>query len=118
MGVRTYDPPPSLPTRSDPAAYGTVGTEFQLNRFALPVEGRDQRTRFKGLSGHDKGSTRNQIALSAGLAWVGGPGWSRTSGARLTKSPSRAGGANIHDHPSTPCTRNCAMEAIACSLDA
>ena len=35
LGVRTYDPTEALSTKSYPAGYGAVGTEFQLNRVAV-----------------------------------------------------------------------------------
>ena len=68
-GVRRYDPTAVGPTKNYPAGYGTLGAEFQLNRFAFRFEARDYLTRFKGLSGNEAASTRNEIALTTGMVF-------------------------------------------------
>lgn len=68
-GVRRYDPTTVGPSKNYPAGYGALGAEFQLNRFAVRFEARDYLTRFKGLSGNDAASTRNEIALSTGMVF-------------------------------------------------
>ena len=68
-GVRTYDPTDTGGSNSYPAAYGALGSEFQLSRVAMRLEARDYLTRFKGLSGNDEVSTRNEVAISLGLAY-------------------------------------------------
>lgn len=68
-GVRRYDPTAAGPSKNYPAGYGSLGAEFQLNRIALRFEARDYLTRFKGLTGNDPASTRNEVALTAGMAF-------------------------------------------------
>jgi hypothetical protein len=68
-GVRTFDPAGSIASKSYPSGYAAIGTEFQLDRFALRFETRDYLMSFKGVSGTEKSSTRNEIAISAGLAY-------------------------------------------------
>jgi hypothetical protein len=68
-GVRRYDPTAAGISKNYPAGYGSIGAEFQLNRIALRFEARDYLTRFKGLSGNDPASTRNDVALTAGMAF-------------------------------------------------
>jgi hypothetical protein len=67
-GLRTYDLT-EAGSENYPAGYGALGSEFQLSRFALRIEARDYLTRFKGLSGNEDAATRNEVALSAGLAY-------------------------------------------------
>jgi len=69
LGVRTYDPTATWESRSYPAGYGTVGAELQFNRVAVRFEARDYLTRFKGVAGNEEASTRNELALSVGLAY-------------------------------------------------
>lgn len=68
-GVRRYDPTSVGDSKNYPAGYGAIGAEFQLNRIAIRFEARDYLTRFKGLTGNDPASTRNEVALTAGMAF-------------------------------------------------
>lgn len=49
--------------------YGALGTEFQMNRIAVRIEGRDFVTRFKGLTGDAAAEARNDIAVATGVAF-------------------------------------------------
>ncbi len=49
--------------------YGALGTEFQLDRFAVRIEGRDYVTRFRGLTGDDKAKARNDLTFATGVAF-------------------------------------------------
>jgi hypothetical protein len=69
LGVRTYDPTSSASAKNYPAGYGALGAEFQLRRIAVRCETRDYLTRFKGVTGSESASTRNELMLSAGLAY-------------------------------------------------
>src|SRR5580765_2129454 len=68
-GVRRYDPTETGDSKNYPAGYGSLGAEFQLNSLALRFEARDYLTSFKGVTGNGATSTRNEVALSAGLAF-------------------------------------------------
>ena len=68
-GVRRYDATTVGESKNYPAGYGSIGAELQMNRIALRLEARDYLTRFKGLSGDDPASTRNEVALTAGMAF-------------------------------------------------
>ena len=68
-GVRTFDPSGSAKAKHYAAGYGALGAEMQLNRFALRLETRDYLMNFKGISGGEKSSVRNEIAISAGIAY-------------------------------------------------
>jgi hypothetical protein len=67
-GVRRYDPTETGDSKNYPAGYGALGAEFQLNQFALRFETRDYLTQFKGVTGNESTSTRNEVVFSAGLA--------------------------------------------------
>lgn len=67
-GVRTYDPTGSG-SRSYPAGYGAVGTEFETGNIALRLEARDYFTRFRGVTGNQGTSVRSELAFTAGLAY-------------------------------------------------
>ena len=67
-GVRRYDPTETGDSKNYPAGYGALGAEFQLNQFALRFETRDYLTQFKGVTGSEPTSTRNEVVFSAGLA--------------------------------------------------
>ncbi len=49
--------------------YGALGAEFQMAQVALRLEGRDYISRFKGVAGNQKASTRNDIGVVAGLSY-------------------------------------------------
>ncbi|HET9325914.1 MAG TPA: hypothetical protein VFQ05_04005 [Candidatus Eisenbacteria bacterium] len=68
-GVRTYDPTDEGGSKSYPAGYGALGSEFQMSRVAMRLEARDYLTQFKGLTGNDDVSTRNEVTISLGLAY-------------------------------------------------
>ena len=68
-GVRTFDPSGPIKMKHYPAGYGAIGAGMQLNQFALRFETRDYLMNFKGISGNEKSSLRNEIAISAGLAY-------------------------------------------------
>lgn len=50
------------------AAYGSLGTEFQLDHLAFRLEGRDYMTRFKGLQGNQGAESRNDVSVVSALA--------------------------------------------------
>jgi hypothetical protein len=54
---------------TDFAGYLALGTEFQIHRMALRVEGRDYLSRFEGLDGTLDAKTRNDLFVSAGFAY-------------------------------------------------
>jgi hypothetical protein len=54
---------------TDFAGYLALGTEFQIHRMALRVEGRDYLSRFEGLDGTRDAETRNDLFVSAGIAY-------------------------------------------------
>jgi len=68
-GVRTYDLTDVKGSKSYAAGYGAVGSEFQLARIAFRLEARDYLTRFRGPTGNGDATTRNEVAISAGLAY-------------------------------------------------
>jgi len=58
-----------LADRTCAAGYGALASEFQLGRTALRVEGRDDVFCFKSpVTGQDS-KTRNDIRLTAGVAY-------------------------------------------------
>lgn len=66
-GVRAYDYTNAEPTKRYATAFGAGGAEFRRDRIALRVEARDYLTRFKGIRSTENPSTRNELALSAGI---------------------------------------------------
>ena len=68
-GIRTYDLTGTMWSKTYPSGYRALGSEWQVSRIALRLEARDYLTRFKGLSGNESVSTRNEITISAGLAY-------------------------------------------------
>ncbi len=68
-GIRTIDPSGTPKAKNYASGYGAIGTEIQLDRFAFRLETRDYLVNFKGITGDEKSSTRNEIAISAGLAF-------------------------------------------------
>jgi hypothetical protein len=69
LGVRTFDPAGPIGAKNYPSGYAALGAEFQLAQLALRLETRDYLMSFKGVTGTDNTSTRNEIALCAGLAY-------------------------------------------------
>lgn len=69
-GARTYAyEADQLGDKTCAAGYGALGTEFQLGRTALRVEGRDDVFCFKSpIAGKDS-KTRNDVRLTAGVAY-------------------------------------------------
>ena len=53
------------------AAYGSVGGELGVGRIRLRIEARDYLTGFKPLSGNGASRTGNDVALMAGVRFVG-----------------------------------------------
>ena len=88
-GMRTYDPTGPIGAKSYPAGYGAFGTEFQLDRMAIRLEGRDDVTRFKGLDGNADASNRNELGINVGLAYHLRWRIARPRGARATGSAPR-----------------------------
>ncbi len=67
-GARTYSyADATLSSETDFAAYGALGTEFQLGRTALRLEARDYVSNFKEPI-TSKTSTRNDITFNLGFA--------------------------------------------------
>jgi len=72
LGARTYRNHPGADhptTQTQFAGYGALGTEFQIRRIALRVEGRDYLSRFQGLSGTDRTRTANDVTVAGGVAF-------------------------------------------------
>ena len=70
VGGRTYDfEAANVKTRSFLVGYGALGTEFQISRFAVRLEGRDYLSRMKDIAGLTKAATRNDLMVTAGLAY-------------------------------------------------
>ncbi|HEX6317183.1 MAG TPA: hypothetical protein VFZ73_20070 [Gemmatimonadaceae bacterium] len=69
-GARTYlYDAATLKNRTCTAGYGALGTEFQLGRAAIRLEGRDNVFCYKSPLPRVKSQTRNDVGLSAGLAY-------------------------------------------------
>lgn len=51
------------------AGYFALGTEFQVDRLALRLEGRDYLTDFKGLNGDLNSKTRNDVTVFSSVAF-------------------------------------------------
>ena len=69
-GGRTYDlKDVDAKATTNLAGYGAVGAEMQHLNIAMRLEARDYVSRFKGLTGNDKASTRNDLVLGGGLAF-------------------------------------------------
>jgi hypothetical protein len=70
VGARTYDlKGVDSKAHTDAAGYGAVGTEIQHTRVAARIEVRDYLTRFKGFTGEEKASTRNDLGILGGLVY-------------------------------------------------
>ncbi len=70
LGFRTYDfHDIDSGSETNFLGYGSLGMEFQHKSIALRVEGRDYVSRFKGLTGDEKSSTRNDLMFGAGLSF-------------------------------------------------
>ena len=68
LGGRTYSYRDlNVDSKTDFDGYGAVGGEFGLGRVGLRIEARDYVSRFKPLTGSGENTTRNDIALAAGL---------------------------------------------------
>lgn len=70
LGGRTYDFK-GVESRAETnlVGYGSLGTELQHARIAARIEARDYLSRFKGLTGTESVSTRNDLVLGGGLAF-------------------------------------------------
>ena len=69
-GARSYFYDNSaLTDRTCAAGYGALGMEFELNRAAIRLEGRDNVFCFRSALPNIKSSTRNDIDFSLGLAY-------------------------------------------------
>jgi hypothetical protein len=69
-GARTYVyDSDNLKNRTCSAGYGALGTEFELNRAAIRLEGRDNVFCFRSAVPGVKSKTRNDVGLSLGLAY-------------------------------------------------
>ena len=69
-GARTYlYDDDNLKNRTCAAGYGAVGAEFELNRAAIRLEGRDNVFCFRSAIPGIKSKTRNDVGLSLGLAY-------------------------------------------------
>ncbi|HET7224563.1 MAG TPA: hypothetical protein VFK69_02525, partial [Candidatus Eisenbacteria bacterium] len=70
LGARTYvGHGDNTGSETQFAGYGALGTEFQIRRIALRIEGRDYLSRFKGLNGTDRARTGNDLTFSGGVAF-------------------------------------------------
>ncbi|HET6797818.1 MAG TPA: outer membrane beta-barrel protein [Gemmatimonadales bacterium] len=69
-GARTYAyQADQLGDKTCAAGYGALGTEFQLGRTALRVEGRDNVFCFRSPVPGEDSKTRNDVRLTAGVAY-------------------------------------------------
>ena len=69
-GARTYlYEDDNLKNRTCAAGYGALGAEFELNRAAIRLEGRDNVFCFRSPLPNVKSKTRNDVGLSLGLAY-------------------------------------------------
>jgi hypothetical protein len=69
-GARTYAyEAGQLSDKTCAAGYGALGTEFQLGRTALRIEGRDNVFCFKSPVAGEDSKTRNDVRLTAGFAY-------------------------------------------------
>ena len=69
-GARTYDyKSSSFSTRTSPAGYLAVGSEFQLNPVALRIEARGNVFDYKSPIANGSSYTRNDIGLLFGFAY-------------------------------------------------
>lgn len=69
-GARTYlYANDNLSDRTCAAGYGALGMEFEINRAALRIEGRDNIFCFKSAIPNVKSRTRNDVGMSVGLAY-------------------------------------------------
>lgn len=69
-GARTYlYAADALTDRTSASAYGTLGTEFQLNRTAIRLEGRGNFFSFKSPLPNVDSKTRNDVGVSLGVAY-------------------------------------------------
>jgi hypothetical protein len=70
LGGRTYDlQDVASGSETNLVGYGALGTEFQHLRIAARLEARDYVSQFKGLTGNESASTRNDLVLGGGLAF-------------------------------------------------
>jgi hypothetical protein len=51
------------------AGYGALGGEFNVQRLAIRIEGRDYLSQFEGFTGGQSNKWRNDVALFAGLGF-------------------------------------------------
>jgi hypothetical protein len=69
-GARTYlYEADALNDRTCTSGYGTIGTEFQLNRTAIRLEGRGNVFCFKSPLPNVDSKTRNDVGISLGVAY-------------------------------------------------
>lgn len=59
----------NLKDRTCAAGYGALGMEFEINRAAIRIEGRDNVFCFRSALPNVKSRTRNDVGLSLGLAY-------------------------------------------------
>lgn len=69
LGGRTYaDGANDNHKETNFTGYGSLGAEFQLNRLAVRIEGRDYLSRFQGLAGELSAKVRNDVNLMSAVA--------------------------------------------------
>jgi hypothetical protein len=70
LGGRTYvDHANSDHKQATWGGYGALGAEFQASRIAIRLEGRQNLTRFTGLTGNDKAEARTDLMIGTGVAF-------------------------------------------------
>jgi hypothetical protein len=70
VGGRTYNADVSgMKNETDFVGYGALGIQADYKKIGVRIEGRDYLSRYDGLSGTDDRATRNDIGISAGLAF-------------------------------------------------
>jgi hypothetical protein len=70
VGGRTYDTDASgMTNETDLVAYGALGIQADYKKIGFRVEGRDYLSRYDGLTGAGDRATRNDVGVSAGMAF-------------------------------------------------
>ena len=70
VGGRTYDSDiAGASTDTDLAGYGALGIQADYKKVGFRIEARDYVSRYNGLQGEGESTTRNDVGLTAGIAF-------------------------------------------------
>ena len=70
VGGRTYNADVSgMKNETDFVGYGALGIQADYKKIGFRLEGRDYLSRYDGLNGAGDGATRNDVGVSAGMAF-------------------------------------------------